>query len=81
VELGIAAFVTDEGIGAAALAAAVEERGLHSLVVTEHSHIPVTHATVSGRRPVASCLRLAAAANASLATGRPAAVDATVVAA
>jgi probable F420-dependent oxidoreductase len=43
VRFGIAAFVTDEGIGAAALAAAVEERGFHSLAVTEHSHIPVTY--------------------------------------
>ena len=42
-KFGIAAFVTDEGIGAAALASAVEERGFHSLAVTEHSHIPVSY--------------------------------------
>jgi probable F420-dependent oxidoreductase len=43
VKFGIAAFVTDEGIGAAGLAVAVEERGFHSLAVTEHSHIPVDY--------------------------------------
>lgn len=42
-KFGVATFVTDEGIGAASLASAVEERGFHSLVVTEHSHIPVTY--------------------------------------
>jgi probable F420-dependent oxidoreductase len=42
-KFGVATFVTDEGIDAASLASAVEERGFHSLVVTEHSHIPVTY--------------------------------------
>jgi probable F420-dependent oxidoreductase len=41
VKFGISAFITDEGIGAGALAAAVEQRGFNSLCVTEHSHIPV----------------------------------------
>lgn len=42
-KFSVATFVTDEGMGAAPLASAVEERGFHSLVVTEHSHIPVTY--------------------------------------
>jgi probable F420-dependent oxidoreductase len=41
VKVGIGAFVTDLGIGAADLARATEERGFESLLVTEHSHIPV----------------------------------------
>ena len=41
VKFGISAFITDEGIGAGPLAAAVESRGFSSLCVTEHSHIPV----------------------------------------
>lgn len=40
-EIGISTFVTDEGIGPAALGRAVEERGFASLFVTEHTHIPV----------------------------------------
>lgn len=39
----IATFVTDESIAPAALAAAVEERGFDSLIVTEHSHMPVDY--------------------------------------
>jgi probable F420-dependent oxidoreductase len=42
-KFGIATFVTDEGVGPQRLGAAVEERGFHSLVVTEHSHIPVAY--------------------------------------
>ena len=42
-KFGIATFMTDEGISPAPLAAAVEERGFSSLVVGEHSHIPVTY--------------------------------------
>jgi probable F420-dependent oxidoreductase len=41
VKFGIATFVTDEGVGPRQLGAAVEERGFNSLVVTEHSHLPV----------------------------------------
>ena len=41
VKFGISTFITDEGIGAGPLAAAVESRGFSSLCVTEHSHIPV----------------------------------------
>jgi probable F420-dependent oxidoreductase len=43
VKFGIATFVTDEGVGPRQLGAAVEERGFHSLVVTEHSHLPVAY--------------------------------------
>ncbi|ORW96537.1 LLM class F420-dependent oxidoreductase [Mycobacterium sp. IEC1808] len=39
----IATFVTDEGIAPGALAAAVEERGFDTLIVTEHSHMPVEY--------------------------------------
>jgi probable F420-dependent oxidoreductase len=42
-KFGIATFVTDEGVGPRRLGAAVEERGFHSLVVPEHSHIPVAY--------------------------------------
>ncbi|NKQ53085.1 LLM class F420-dependent oxidoreductase [Amycolatopsis sp. K13G38] len=41
-KFGIATFVTDEGIGAAALGKALEERGFDSLFLAEHSHIPVS---------------------------------------
>jgi probable F420-dependent oxidoreductase len=41
-KFGISTFITDEGIGAGPLAAAVEQRGFNSLCVTEHSHIPVS---------------------------------------
>ncbi|GFG64890.1 LLM class F420-dependent oxidoreductase [Mycobacterium kubicae] len=39
----IATFVTDEGIAPDRLAVAVEERGFDSLIVTEHSHMPVAY--------------------------------------
>jgi probable F420-dependent oxidoreductase len=38
-------FVTDESIGPVALARAVEERGLASLYLPEHTHIPVSRRT------------------------------------
>jgi probable F420-dependent oxidoreductase len=41
VKFGVATFITDEGVSPRRLGAAVEERGFNSLVVTEHSHIPV----------------------------------------
>ncbi|MQA06967.1 MAG: TIGR03619 family F420-dependent LLM class oxidoreductase [Pseudonocardiaceae bacterium] len=40
--IGIATFVTDEGIHPATLGKAVEERGFDSLFLAEHSHIPVS---------------------------------------
>jgi probable F420-dependent oxidoreductase len=47
-KVGITTFVTDEGISPTALGAAVEERGFHSLMVPEHSHIPAVYAQPSG---------------------------------
>jgi probable F420-dependent oxidoreductase len=52
VEIGVVAFVTDEGASPGALAVAVEERGLDALFVTEHTHLPVEHgATPWGSAP------------------------------
>jgi probable F420-dependent oxidoreductase len=45
VRLGVTMFVTDESIGPVALATAVEERGLASLYLPEHTHIPVSRRT------------------------------------
>jgi len=42
-KFSIATFVTDESIAPGPLAAAVEARGFHALVVTEHSHMPVAY--------------------------------------
>ncbi|MFI5559670.1 LLM class F420-dependent oxidoreductase [Amycolatopsis japonica] len=44
-EIGIATFITDEGIRPDVLAAAAEERGFSSLHLAEHSHIPVSRET------------------------------------
>ncbi|WP_273733224.1 LLM class F420-dependent oxidoreductase [Mycolicibacterium septicum] len=41
-KFGIATFVDDDSIDPASLARAIEERGLASLIVAEHSHIPVS---------------------------------------
>jgi probable F420-dependent oxidoreductase len=41
-KFGVSTFVTDEGVGPAALGAALEERGFGSLYVAEHTHIPVS---------------------------------------
>ncbi len=42
-KFAITTFVTDEGIAPGLLGAAVEQRGFHSLIVTEHSHMPVAY--------------------------------------
>ncbi|MGI8331120.1 LLM class F420-dependent oxidoreductase [Actinomadura scrupuli] len=42
---GVATFVTDEGIAPAPLGRALEERGLQSLYLAEHTHIPVSRET------------------------------------
>jgi probable F420-dependent oxidoreductase len=42
---GVTMFVTDRSMSAAALARAVEERGLDSLYLPEHTHIPVGRKT------------------------------------
>jgi len=41
VKFGVSTFLTDQGIAPAALGRAVEERGLDSLLIAEHTHIPV----------------------------------------
>src|SRR4030081_427490 len=41
-KFGISTFVTDEGIRPEALGRAVEERGFDSVLLAEHSHIPVS---------------------------------------
>lgn len=40
-KFGVSTFLTDQGIAPAALGRAVEERGLDSLLIAEHTHIPV----------------------------------------
>ncbi|MFM8971896.1 MAG: TIGR03619 family F420-dependent LLM class oxidoreductase, partial [Actinomycetota bacterium] len=44
-QYGVTMFMTDRTMGPAALARAVEERGLHSLYLPEHTHIPVSRRT------------------------------------
>lgn len=52
-KFGISTFVTDRGMAPGRLAAAVEQRGFHSLIVAEHSHMPyVTAETYSGAGPL-----------------------------
>ncbi|MCM6772154.1 TIGR03619 family F420-dependent LLM class oxidoreductase [Nocardia sp. CDC159] len=41
-KIGVGTFVTDEGIGSAKLAVALEERGFDALFLAEHSHIPAS---------------------------------------
>jgi len=41
-ELGVAVWLTDRGVGITELAPAVEQAGLESLFLTEHTHIPVS---------------------------------------
>jgi probable F420-dependent oxidoreductase len=43
--IGITMFATDEAIGIAELAREAEARGLHSLYLPEHTHIPVSRRT------------------------------------
>ncbi|GGN63233.1 LLM class F420-dependent oxidoreductase [Streptomyces albiflavescens] len=42
---GVSTFLTDEGIGPAALGPALEERGFDALLLAEHTHIPVKRET------------------------------------
>jgi probable F420-dependent oxidoreductase len=44
-KVGVTTFVTDEGIRPAELARALEERGFDSLILHEHSHVPVKRET------------------------------------
>jgi probable F420-dependent oxidoreductase len=41
-KFGIATFVNDDTIDTVSLARAIEERGFHSLVIAEHTHIPAS---------------------------------------
>ncbi|GAB3221128.1 LLM class F420-dependent oxidoreductase [Mycolicibacterium hippocampi] len=41
-KFGVTTFLTDQGIGPAALARALEDRGFDSLFVTEHTHVPAS---------------------------------------
>lgn len=45
VKFGVTLFMTDETIGPAEVAVAVEERGFDSLFVPEHTHIPTLRST------------------------------------
>jgi probable F420-dependent oxidoreductase len=47
VNVGLAIFLTGDGIHPAVLAKAAEERGYESLFVTEHTHIPVSAGMVA----------------------------------
>lgn len=44
-QFGVTMFMTDRTMGPVELARAVEERGLHSLYVPEHTHIPISRKT------------------------------------
>jgi probable F420-dependent oxidoreductase len=44
-KFGVTTFMTDEGIRPAPLARALEERGFDSLLVHDHSHVPVARET------------------------------------
>jgi probable F420-dependent oxidoreductase len=44
-KFGVATFLTDEGIGPAALGPALEERGFDALLLAEHTHIPASRET------------------------------------
>jgi probable F420-dependent oxidoreductase len=44
-KVGVTTFITDEGIRPGPLAKALEERGFDSLVLHEHSHVPVKRET------------------------------------
>src|SRR4051795_4511217 len=44
-DIGVSIFVTDESIGVVEVARAAEERGIESLFLPEHTHIPVSRVT------------------------------------
>jgi probable F420-dependent oxidoreductase len=47
VKIGISTFATGDGIDTVSLARAIEERGLDSLVIAEHTHIPASRESAS----------------------------------
>jgi probable F420-dependent oxidoreductase len=50
--LGVAVWLTDTGVGIAELARTVEDAGLESLFLTEHSHVPASRVDLAaGDRP------------------------------
>ncbi|TPG35059.1 LLM class F420-dependent oxidoreductase [Mycolicibacterium hodleri] len=46
-KIGISTFLTDQGITPTALATALEDRGFDSLLVAEHTHIPISRVSPS----------------------------------
>jgi len=44
-KFGISTFVNDDTIDPVSLARAIEERGLQSLTIAEHTHIPASRET------------------------------------
>ena len=46
-DVGLAIFLTGDGIRPDVLAAAAEERGFESLFLTEHTHIPLSAGMVA----------------------------------
>ncbi|MFB7548366.1 LLM class F420-dependent oxidoreductase [Streptomyces sp. NPDC056154] len=44
-KFGVSTFLTDQGIGPAALGTALEERAFDSLFIAEHSHVPASRRT------------------------------------
>jgi probable F420-dependent oxidoreductase len=51
--IGAAIFITDRTVGPVELGRIVEERGLASLFVTEHTHMPVDHTPHPSGKPLA----------------------------
>jgi alkanesulfonate monooxygenase SsuD/methylene tetrahydromethanopterin reductase-like flavin-dependent oxidoreductase (luciferase family) len=47
-EIGVIGDVTDRTVGIAELARAVEEAGLESLFLTEHTHLPASRRELLG---------------------------------
>jgi len=50
-ELGVVVWLTDRGVAIADLAPAVEQAGLESLFLTEHTHVPVSRGDVIANEP------------------------------
>jgi probable F420-dependent oxidoreductase len=50
-ELGVVVWLTDRGVGIADLAVAVEQAGLETLFLTEHTHVPVSRGDVVASEP------------------------------
>ncbi|WP_406472708.1 hypothetical protein [Streptomyces platensis] len=70
-KFGVSTFLTDQGIAPAALGRAVEERGLDSLLIAEHTHIPVDRRSPYPGGGEAAFDRVAALGDAWLANSLP----------